>query len=76
MDGATSLMLSVTAWLLLAPDGSAATTLKLYELFASKFGEALIVTAPVELLIEKDPASAPESDYVTVPPAGSDATAV
>jgi len=32
---------------------------------ASKFGVALIVTAPVELLIEKAPASAPESEYVT-----------
>jgi len=69
-------MLIVTAWMLKAPEASAAFTLKLYALLVSKSGTALKVTAPVALSMVKAPASAPLSEYVTVPPAGSVAEAV
>src|SRR6266568_2732105 len=57
--GATSVTLIVTACVLKAPLGSEALTLKEYELFVSKSGLVLKVTAPVALLIVKAPASAP-----------------
>src|SRR6266446_7400844 len=59
MVGATSVTVRVTAWVLNAPDGSEAFTLKLYEDLVSKSGVETNVTAPVELLIVNDAASAP-----------------
>ena len=61
ITGATSVTLIVTACVLNAPDGSLAFTLKLYELFTSKSGLALNVTAPVALLIVNADASVPVS---------------
>ena len=59
ITGATSVTLTVTAWLLNAPLASDAFTLKLYEVFVSKSGTALNVTAPVAALIVNAPASVP-----------------
>src|SRR3954463_2214410 len=75
MEGATSVTDTVTACVL-AKVPSDATTLKLYEDFVSKSGEALKVTAPVELSIVKAAASAPLRVNVTPPPWTSVAAAV
>src|SRR5689334_25385296 len=75
MAGATSVTETVTAWLEVSAPSSA-TTLKLYELFVSKSGLALNVTAPVAELMVNAAASAPLRLKLTAPPAGSDAAAV
>src|SRR4029079_4936398 len=76
ITGARSLTDTVTVRVLNAPEASLAFTSNVYELCASKFGIALIVTTPVEELMLNAPASAPARLYVTVPVAGSEATAV
>src|SRR5678815_462272 len=74
--GARSFTATVTVWVLNAPEASLAFTSNVYELFVSKLGVALIVTTPVEESMLNAPASAPARLYVTVPVAGSEATAV
>src|SRR6185503_16984839 len=76
ITGARSFTVTVTVCVLKAPDASLAFTSKLYELLVSKFGTALIVTTPVAELMLNAAESPPVRLKVTVPVAGSAATAV
>src|SRR6185295_2372312 len=76
ITGARSFTVTVTVCVLKAPDASLAFTSKLYELLVSKFDTALIVTTPVAELMLNAAESPPVRLKVTVPVAGSAATAV